>query len=1152
MAKITYLPGEVVNASVDENGNRLPVTRTQHIFDDTMNKPQSQVNEETAEAISDEVTRSQNAESGLDTRLHTVEELAEISVGGGDIGIGTAADFESDDPEDLAKVPTVGAMLGGANDGVYDISARHSGTKYADLAAALGTNGINVPVGVRKGGMSVKFVQSSDNKYVQFRFLLSGSFTAAQFGNKDNWRSAESVCGYFVCSTVGANSNKSVTIPGYILQNGGCAKIKFEHATTTSSANLNISVTGNKPLYYNGRPASLNNTWSDNEVVEVYYDGDSYYASTVANKNKELSANIGYFVCSSASGSSIKSITETERKFNLIVGGCFKVKFENVVGNVAEANLDFNFNVDFRKPLFYEGARASRDNSWEAGEVVEIYYDGENYQAHKISYKSYKDDIDAADAKIKENTINTISQTVASVAGSAYSNIINNVGIKAGDLVKCTANVYDLVNPADNRKLYIRLNSTEVALLYSTQEYVYFVAPFDMPNIMAYMSSNYVSKSNDITFSVTNYGNTASAALKFANNVTEASIVPIDVNANLSLNVWCDLKTGEPFVVVIEDADESIDNRTVNVRYIPTGGSLTIIEELKNKNRLSQIHRFDEDVSYLNIGVTKDSSAYNSGTFKIKIYKFSTDNVIIPLIERAEKGRGSSKNVVVSIDNPYWSQSWEGNIQTELERHIKGIYYRFDSISFYDGENYIIKTWNDCVTDLNKTPSRSEEWIPDCLYLTTNSADTYHQALAFNLDTKKFIQITDTVPTEENLIILAYQKHGNWCGPICDQYNAKMLNNQKPYITEVRRDYLGTIRTKEMELLGAKNYFTFGLCSDVHYMMTEDNGTPINVTNAVMNDIDNYIGLDAILNGGDDIIYGTLIKQHGLDALRKEFQTINLDKFVPCVGNHDYNGHGSPYIQEDDWTITDKELETLYFRRCKTTYRPDGKLYYYRDFDDKKVRIIVLNTQDVPIEFNEQGEIVYDPLTIFGFSQQQVNFIVSALDVSSKADAASWKIIFLMHVGLYTNAEGMLGNGVIANRVAIRGILNAFVNRTTYDYSYTDSEHDGIFTISGSVDFSSAVGKLVAVFNGHTHHDLYVNSDGFNCIGIQCSYPFNLGSAETASSLPDMTPGTYKEFAIDAVILDDVQQKIILKRFGCHHSIQNPDGDREYSYDVTI
>lgn len=58
---------------------------------------------------------------------------------------------------------------------VFDISAFNSvgGTlaTYADLAAALGTGGVNVPEGVRKGGMSIKFVQNIDNKYVQYRLM---------------------------------------------------------------------------------------------------------------------------------------------------------------------------------------------------------------------------------------------------------------------------------------------------------------------------------------------------------------------------------------------------------------------------------------------------------------------------------------------------------------------------------------------------------------------------------------------------------------------------------------------------------------------------------------------------------------------------------------------------------------------------------------------------------------------------------------------------------------------------------------------------------------------------------------------------------------------------------------------------------------------
>lgn len=73
---------------------------------------------------------------------------------------------------------------------VFDISAYHATgstlATYANLAAALGTDGANVPASVRKGGMSVKFVQSSDNKYVQYR-LMSDTFNTTPA----NWQGVD-------------------------------------------------------------------------------------------------------------------------------------------------------------------------------------------------------------------------------------------------------------------------------------------------------------------------------------------------------------------------------------------------------------------------------------------------------------------------------------------------------------------------------------------------------------------------------------------------------------------------------------------------------------------------------------------------------------------------------------------------------------------------------------------------------------------------------------------------------------------------------------------------------------------------------------------------------------------------------------------------
>jgi len=75
-------------------------------------------------------------------------------------------------------------------DEVFDITVYNSNTKYANLTAALGTNGANVPQELRRGGMSVKFVQSSDNKYVEFRYM-SSSTTSANFTNVANWQGVD-------------------------------------------------------------------------------------------------------------------------------------------------------------------------------------------------------------------------------------------------------------------------------------------------------------------------------------------------------------------------------------------------------------------------------------------------------------------------------------------------------------------------------------------------------------------------------------------------------------------------------------------------------------------------------------------------------------------------------------------------------------------------------------------------------------------------------------------------------------------------------------------------------------------------------------------------------------------------------------------------
>ena len=58
---------------------------------------------------------------------------------------------------------------------IYDVSARNNGVTFESLSALLSDENLStlIPIAVRCGGMSIRFVQSSDNKYVQYRLMTS-------------------------------------------------------------------------------------------------------------------------------------------------------------------------------------------------------------------------------------------------------------------------------------------------------------------------------------------------------------------------------------------------------------------------------------------------------------------------------------------------------------------------------------------------------------------------------------------------------------------------------------------------------------------------------------------------------------------------------------------------------------------------------------------------------------------------------------------------------------------------------------------------------------------------------------------------------------------------------------------------------------------
>ena len=165
------------------------VARADEILDEAKGKKQSLFNQQTDTKLDTHETRLNGYTQGKFVTVETYAELEEqtpatdtiyrVSNYDGSANSGAGA-------VDVTKYSEYAWRPTGENTGefiflcvktqigeVFDISEYNNDT-YDDLADALSND--HVPVGVRRGGMSVKFVHTSDNKYVQYR-LMADEFT---------------------------------------------------------------------------------------------------------------------------------------------------------------------------------------------------------------------------------------------------------------------------------------------------------------------------------------------------------------------------------------------------------------------------------------------------------------------------------------------------------------------------------------------------------------------------------------------------------------------------------------------------------------------------------------------------------------------------------------------------------------------------------------------------------------------------------------------------------------------------------------------------------------------------------------------------------------------------------------------------------------
>ena len=238
----------------------------------------------------------------------------------------------------------------------------------------------------------------------------------------------------------------------------------------------------------------------------------------------------------------------------------------------------------------------------------------------------------------------------------------------------------------------------------------------------------------------------------------------------------------------------------------------------------------------------------------------------------------------------------------------------------------------------------------------------------------------------------------------------------------------------------------------------------------------NNENIDFFAFGGDGLnAYNIRGKQVALDMLNQSFSPLKRCKkpVVLAFGNHDDNGFQTlnPNVPElkKEWLISDKDWKDkvmdLYPGAEKRVHDElyEYSKYFYLDIDNKKTRVIVLDTMDMRKPFDENGVVteIVNRLPRFWYTNEQLHWLCrDALKAPN-----GWDYIIISHMGIEYDTSCNCKNGE-----KLRKVFKAFLNREKFSFTYTDMFGA---EVTVSTDFGEVrEGKILLYNFGHQHAEL--------------------------------------------------------------------------------
>lgn len=303
------------------------------------------------------------------------------------------------------------------------------------------------------------------------------------------------------------------------------------------------------------------------------------------------------------------------------------------------------------------------------------------------------------------------------------------------------------------------------------------------------------------------------------------------------------------------------------------------------------------------------------------------------------------------------------------------------------------------------------------------------------------------------------------------------------------------------------------------YQLTADAYKHLGAFNRLGNAVDVMVANGDNVNGLDGDVQHTIAD--GTVYATKLLQTsMAADKYV-LLGNHDDN---SPQLRLGNLLPTDVITDDQFKKMYQTDdlingeNRSDGSLYFYKDYADQKVRVIGLNSFDVPERVtNADGTVKFPRYLISNYSQDQINWLAN---VALKNIPAGYQIVVVTHAPLpygYTPTS----EGHMYNQTVVEGLLNAVATGTSYSGKSEDGTPEEC-QVSIATDFNQQGARPIAgFFGGHVHKEIIKPLDHFtNCVVL------------ADANIDQGNVGTINELGITVVTIDTANRKVTLNGLG--------------------